>query len=68
MNTNQTTEITTVIDYAYPTLMAEKALRNLHEAALANNYADAREWAAEAVVRIMDAHAALLVMEDRGRR
>ena len=34
-----------MIDYAYPTMMAEKALKELHEAMLARKYEAAQEAA-----------------------
>lgn len=35
-----------MIDYAYPTMMAEKALKDLHNAMLKKDYNKARECAA----------------------
>lgn len=40
----------TVIDYAYPCMMAEKALKNLHNAMLAKDYSQA----------VLEAHVALV--------
>ena len=37
--------LTVVVDYAYPCMMAEKALRNLHNAMLRKDYDDALEQA-----------------------
>jgi hypothetical protein len=34
-------EVTKVIDYAYPTMMAEKALKDMHNAMLERRYVDA---------------------------
>jgi hypothetical protein len=44
-----------MIDYAFPTMMAEKALKDLHYAMLNNNYDKALEAAAEALVQTKEA-------------
>lgn len=56
-----------VVDYAYPTLKAEKALRALHEAALQKNWDEARQQALQAIRWVTEAHAALKVMEQNDR-
>ena len=44
-----------MIDYAFPTMMAEKALKDLHYAMLRNDYDKALEAAAEALVQTKEA-------------
>lgn len=56
-------ETAKVIDYAYPTMMAEKALRKLHEAALEKNWYEARDHALHAIKWTTEAHAALMMMQ-----
>ena len=56
-----------VVDYAYPTLKAEKALRALHDAALAKNWAEAREQALQTIRWATEAHTALTVMEQKDK-
>lgn len=58
-----------VVDYAYPTMMAEKALRALHDAALEKNWIEARQQALMTVKWVSEAHSALIHMEqkDKGR-
>lgn len=48
-----------MIDYSYPCMMAEKALRDLHNAALENNLEAAKEAALEAVVQARATYTAL---------
>jgi hypothetical protein len=43
-----------LIDYAYPTMMAEKALKELHEAMLMKRYEDAIDHALEAMDQLED--------------
>jgi hypothetical protein len=57
-----------VIDYAYPTMMAEKSLRAVHDAALEKDWYVAREEALMAIKWITEAHAALLVMQKEDKR
>lgn len=57
-------EIADVVDYAYPTMMAEKALKELHNAALEKNWCEAREQALMTVKWAAEAHAALVVMQN----
>lgn len=54
-----------LIDYAFPTMMAEKALAALHKHALAKEWEDAQQAALDAIKWTAEAHAALMVMEDR---
>lgn len=55
-------------DYAYPTMMAEKALRELHEAALRREHEKAIEWSLRAAVHCRGANAALRVMLEEEKR
>lgn len=48
-----------MIDYSYPCMMAEKALRDLHNAALENDLEAAKEAALEAVAHARATYAAL---------
>lgn len=57
-----------VIDYAYPAMMAEKALKTLHEAALEKDWYAAREQALMTIKWATEAHAALKVMEKEDRK
>ena len=59
----ETTVYTDVIDYAMPTMMAEKALRDLHNAALNKEFDKAIEFALEAAVQCRMANAALRQMQ-----
>lgn len=52
-----------IVDYAYPTMMAEKALKELHEAVLDKKWYEARQQALNTIRWATEAHAALLVME-----
>ena len=54
-----------VVDYAYPTMKAEKALKALHDAVLADNLVEARQQALYAIKWTTEAHAALKVMEEK---
>lgn len=56
-----------VVDYAYPTMKAEKALKLLHDAALEKNWNEARQQALQAIRWATEAHAALKVMEQHER-
>ena len=48
-----------MIDYSYPCMMAEKALKDLHNAALENDLEAAKEFALETVTQARMAYAAL---------
>ena len=65
MNTSQ--ELTSFVDYAYPTMMAEKALKALHDAALEKNWIEARQQAINTIRWATEAHAALKIMEKDGK-
>lgn len=52
-----------VIDYAYPTMMAERALKDMHNAALERKWEKAQEHALEANSWIAKAIATLMVAE-----
>lgn len=52
-----------MIDYAYPTMMAEKALKDLHDAVLSRDYTAAQNRAQEAVKWVMTASAAIEVQK-----
>lgn len=41
-----------IVDYAYPCMMAEKALKDLHEAMLRRQYDEAIEHAMKALVEV----------------
>ena len=56
-----------LVDYAYPTMKAEKALRALHDAALAKNWPEAKQQALESIRWATEAHAALKVMEQKDK-
>ena len=58
-------EIAKFVDYAHPTMMAEKALKALHDAALEKNWIEARQQALETIRWASEAHAALKVMEHK---
>jgi hypothetical protein len=64
----ETTVYTDVIDYAMPTMMAEKALKELHNAALNKEFDKAIEFALEAAVQCRMANAALRQMQKEERR
>ena len=57
------TETVKVIDYAYPTIMAERALKDMHNAALERKWVIAQEHALEASNWIAKAIATLMVAE-----
>lgn len=61
-------ETAEVIDYAYPAMMAEKALKTLHDAVLEKNYIEAREQALMTIKWAAETHAALKVMEKEDRK
>lgn len=52
-----------MIDYAYPTMMAEKALRELHEAMLANKFESAKEAALRCISEARIAYHSITEME-----
>jgi hypothetical protein len=64
----QTTVYTEIIDYAMPTMLAEKALKDLHNAALNGEFEKAIEFALEAAVHCRAASSALWAMDGREKR
>lgn len=53
------------LDYAYPTMMAEKSLRDLHNAMLENRHDDALLAGMNAIVETRMAIAAIKDMKER---
>lgn len=53
-----------MIDYAYPTMMAEKALKELHEAMLARKFEAAKEAALRCISEAKIAYHAIGISED----
>lgn len=64
----QTTVYTTINDYAMPTILAEKALKDLHNAALNKEFDKAIEFALEAALQCRSASAALWSMAEEEKR
>ena len=56
-----------MIDYARPTMMAEKALKDLHDAMLMRQYDQALEFALIAIAETRMAYNAIVVMKDSAR-
>ena len=54
-----------MIDYAYPTMMAEKALKELHEAMLANKFEAAKEAALRCMSECKIAYHAITISEEK---
>ena len=54
-----------MIDYAYPTMMAERSLKDLHNAMLENRHDDALMAALNAIVETRLAIAAIKDMKER---
>lgn len=57
----------TLADYAYPTMMAEKALKALHDAALEKNWNEALQQALQTIRWTTEAHAALRMMQQQDK-
>jgi hypothetical protein len=57
----------TVIDYAYPCMMAEKAVKNIHAAALHNRIDEAIESATIAISELRLVLAALKITKEEYR-
>lgn len=57
-----------MIDYAYPTMMAEKALKELHEAMLARKYESAKEAALRCMSECKIAYHAITISEEDNAR
>lgn len=60
-------EVAGFVDYAHPAIMAEKALRAMHDAALERNWYVARDQALMTIKWAAEAHAALLVMQEKDK-
>lgn len=58
-------EVAKVIDYAYPTMMAEKALKNLHDAMLEQDYDEALRYALIAHSEAKMAYNAILIQKEK---
>jgi hypothetical protein len=58
---------TEIVDYAYPAMKAEAALRALHEAALKKNWYEALEQALQTIRWAAETHAALKVMQQKDK-
>jgi hypothetical protein len=54
-----------IVDYAYPCMMAEKALRDAHEAVLENNLDDAIEQTTQAIVETRLMLRSLQIMKEK---
>ena len=61
----QTNKYLMNLDYAYPTMMAERSLQDLHDAMLENRYDDALLAGLNAIVEVRLAIAAIKDMKDR---
>jgi hypothetical protein len=60
-------ETADLIDYAYPTMMAEKYLKQIHKAMLVHDHAEAREAALKAMAEIKLALNAIAYMKEVSR-
>jgi hypothetical protein len=58
---------TEIVDYAYPAMMAEKALKAMHDAALEKNWHGALDSAIMTIKWVTEAHAALKVMQQKDK-
>jgi competence transcription factor ComK len=58
-------EVVELIDYAHPAMMAEKAMKDLHEAMLEKKYDQALEFARKAQVEIKMTYNAILHEKDQ---
>lgn len=57
-----------IIDYAMPTMMAEKALKDMHNAVLERRYDEAKELALEAMAQAKLAYHAICVEQENVRK
>lgn len=57
-----------MIDYAYPCMMAEKALKDLHNAAIEGRLEDAKEHALAAIAEVRLTYQSLVAMSERQAR
>lgn len=65
---NTVKEMAEFVDYAYPTMMAEKTLKALHDAALEKKWYEARGHAMQAIVWLTEAHTALRIMQQEDEK
>jgi len=56
-----------MIDYAYPTMMAEKALKDLHLAMLDKKYDEACKQAIDALDKIAEIYLAIRYMQNNDK-
>jgi hypothetical protein len=54
-----------IVDYAYPAMMAEKALKDMHNAMLGNKFEEAMEYALQAIVEIRIARHSITHMKEQ---
>jgi hypothetical protein len=54
-----------VIDYSYPCMMAERALRDLHAAMLCNDHEEAMEHALTAMTEVKMAYNSIVLMKEK---
>lgn len=57
-----------LIDYAHPCMMAERALKQLHEAMLMKKYDDALEYGIEAVTQVRMTLAAIRYEQEQTKQ
>lgn len=57
-----------IVDYAYPTMMAERYTRELHSYALKHEFDKARDCAMKAIQSLWNAQKSLEVMEQKSRK
>lgn len=53
-----------LVDYAYPTMMAERCLKRVHDLCLDKRYKDAQDEAKKVVDWLLEIRAALKKMEE----
>lgn len=61
-------EVAGFVDYAHPAIMAEKALRAMHDAALQCDWYEARQQALMSIKWAAEVHSALVVMQQKDER
>jgi hypothetical protein len=54
-----------IVDYAYPAMMAEMALRDMHNAMLENKFDEALEHAMKAIVETRITHHSITHMKEQ---
>lgn len=57
-----------IIDYARPTMLAERALKDMHNAVLERRYEEAKEYSLEAMAQVKLAYHAICVEQDNVRK